>query len=245
MIELTIITAHYNNIESLIKTYKSISSQTYKKWKLFIIDSFTPKIKYLIGKDILNDKRVKLYSLKSSIYDAMNFGILMSSSNYIQILNSGTTYHSRFSLEKSMNIIEEFHIKNGPMLHFFNMQVMDKEKIFYINKPSKFSHPLRCGHEAAIYPNRFKDKILHHHKYKIGADLGFMMEYADGYKTVYHKSIFVNYPKGGYSDSKDKFVEKFLSHLIILKELLLRTKITASILLIVRILKDLIRNYIF
>ena len=113
MIELTIITAHYNNIESLIKTYKSISSQTYKKWKLYVVDSFTPKIKNLIGKDILNDPRVKLYQVKSSIYDAMNFGILMASSKYIQILNSGTTYHSRFSLEKSMNIIEELNIKNG------------------------------------------------------------------------------------------------------------------------------------
>ena len=245
MIELTIITAHYNNIEGLIKTYKSISSQTYKKWKFYIVDSFTPKIKNFIGKEILNDPRVKLYEVKSSIYDAMNFGILKASSKYIQILNSGTTYHSRFSLEKSMNIIEKLHIKNGVMLHFFNMQVMAKDKILYINKPSRFSHPLRCGHEAAIYPNRLKGKILHYHKYKIAADLGFIIDNSDRYKTVYHDFIFVDYPKGGYSDSKDKFFEKLLSHLIILKELLIRNKISASILLMTRILKDLIRNYFF
>ena len=117
MIELTIITAHYNNIESLIKTYKSISSQTYKKWKLYVVDSFTPKIKNLIGKDILNDPRVKLYQVKSSIYDAMNFGILMASSKYIQILIQVQHIIQDFLWKKSMNIIEELHIKNGVMLH--------------------------------------------------------------------------------------------------------------------------------
>ena len=42
MLNLTIITAHFNNIEELIQTINSLKAQTYKNWNLMIIDSFTP-----------------------------------------------------------------------------------------------------------------------------------------------------------------------------------------------------------
>ena len=95
---LSIITAHYNNTSELIKTYYSLDSQTYKNWELLIIDSFTPKLFQYIDQNLLKDQRVKIISLKSGIYDAMNFGILLVSKDYFQILNAGTIYTSKFIL---------------------------------------------------------------------------------------------------------------------------------------------------
>ena len=59
MIDLTVITAHYKDVKNLIKTYKSLNSQSFKNWKLLVVDSFTPNIFNLLSVEILNDSRVE------------------------------------------------------------------------------------------------------------------------------------------------------------------------------------------
>ena len=118
MIDLTVITAHYKDIKNLLKTYNSLNCQSFKNWKLLVLDSFTPNIFNLLSSEILNDSRVTILPLESSIYDAMNCGILMANTHYFQILNSGSIYTSNFVLEKTMQIVNDFHNKLGPKLHF-------------------------------------------------------------------------------------------------------------------------------
>ena len=245
LIDLTVITAHYNDIKNLIKTYKSLRSQSFKNWKLLVVDSFTPNIFDLLSSEILNDTRVTILPLESSIYDAMNYGILLANSHYFQILNSGTTYKSNFVLEKTMKKVNDFHNKQGASLHLFEMEIIDKGKIIFLNKPKNIYFPIQCGHEATIYPNKYKDKILHNQKYNVAADSAFIIDYADKYVPIFHNFPLVKYPKGGVSDTKYDINEKLLSHLLILKKTLLRMKLIASFYLIIRILKDLTRKIIY
>ena len=128
LIDLTVITAHYKDIKNLIKTYKSLRNQSFKNWKLLIIDSFTPNIFNLLSSEIQNDTRVTILPLESSIYDAMNCGILMANTHYFQILNSGSIYTSNFVLEKTMQIVNDFHKKLGPKLHLFQMEIIAKDQ---------------------------------------------------------------------------------------------------------------------
>ena len=59
MFNLTIITAHFNNIKELILTINSLKAQTYKNWNLIIIDSFTPYLFEKLSDSIKNDFRVE------------------------------------------------------------------------------------------------------------------------------------------------------------------------------------------
>ena len=131
------------------------------------------------------------------------------------------------------------------MLHFFEMEIIGQGKINNLIKPSRFSHPLKCGHEATIYPNRLRNKIMHNHRYKISADIAFIIDYSDIYKAFFHDFPLVKYPKGGYSDSDDLFLEKILSNFLILKRILKRFKFIPSFLIIIRLIKDLLKKLFF
>ena len=245
LIDLTVITAHYKDIKNLIKTYKSLRNQSFKNWKLLIIDSFTPNIFNLLSSEIQNDTRVTILPLESSIYDAMNCGILMANTHYFQILNSGSIYTSNFVLEKTMQIVNDFHNKLGPKLHLFQMEIIDKGKIIFLDKPKKSYFPIQCGHESTIYPNKYRDKILHNQKYIYAADIAFIIDYADKYEPIFHDFTLIRYPKGGDSDTKHNFNKKTFSYLSILKKFLVRIKLIASFHLIIRISKHLMRRIIY
>ena len=174
----------------------------------------------------------------------MNCGILMANTHYFQILNSGSIYTSNFVLEKTMQIVNDFHNKRGPKLHFFEMEIIDKGKIIFLNRPKNIYFPIQCGHESAIYPNKNRDKILHNQKYNMAADTAFVIDYADKYEPIFHDFPLVSYPKGGDSDTKHNFSEKSFSNLLILKKLLVRMRLISSFHLIIRISKDIVRRII-
>ena len=224
-------------INSSAKSIRLFSSRTPRN----VFDSFTPNLYKLLDNEILNNPKVTLFQVKSGIYDAMNFGILMSSSKYFQILNCGTTYSTDKSLINSMKIINDIDINNGSMVHFFEMEILSEDKKVYLNKPSKFTHPIKCGHESTIFPNRLKDKIIHSHKYKLSADLGLIIDYSDLYSQYFHKTPLVKYPKGGYSDTEIKIFDKIIYNFIILKEIFLRFKLIAAFYMINRLVRDLFR----
>ena len=103
--QLTIITSHFRDIEGLILTWNSIKNQTYKKWKWIIIDSYTDNFNSLLPKDLLLNDSINIYQLDSSIYDAMNLGILQTKTNFYHFLNCNSTYSSETILEEIFFIL--------------------------------------------------------------------------------------------------------------------------------------------
>ena len=171
----------------------------------------------------------------------MNLGILQVNTDYFQILNSGTTYFSETSLELSMREIDNLTIKFGYLVHTYKMAIINLKKV-KSSKLMKFTYPFNCGHESTIYPNPKKNRILHYHKYKISADCNFLLDYSDYYKVYFHENILVRYPKGGYSDSPDLFLEKIEGYLLLLIKTFFKFKLGASIYLLNRISKDYLRR---
>tara|TARA_X000000950_G_C13738688_1_gene587513 strand:- start:572 stop:952 length:381 start_codon:yes stop_codon:yes gene_type:complete len=110
----------------------------------------------------------------------------------------------------------------------------------YKNIPSPLFFPYMCGHEATIYPQKPNEKILHNQKYKIAADLFFLLDYGDVYKKEYYNYPLVQYPKGGRSDSHQKIKEKIRGNIFMLLKSLIRLKIIPCLFAINRIIKDVI-----
>lgn len=239
MSELTIISPHYNDIKELLLTINSIKLQTYKKWELIIIDSFTPNLLEKLSDQIKNDNRIEIIQKETGIYDAMNLGILNVNTPYFQILNSGTKYFSNETLESAMEEIENLSKKYGPMVHSFKTELINQNKVKKL-KYSRFIYPFNSSHEGKINPTRMKNRILHYHKYKVAADANFDLDYADKYKVFFHKKTIIKYPKGGYSDSKYLFYEKIQCYFLLIIKTISLGRFGCTFYLLNRILKDII-----
>lgn len=110
--KISIITINRNNAIGLEKTLRSVASQTFKEFEYIIIDGASTDDSI----DIIRRYESRFSHLKwvsepdSGIYNAMNKGIRMATSDYIQILNSAdcitapdVTANMLVALEKAGN----------------------------------------------------------------------------------------------------------------------------------------------
>ena len=88
--KLSIITINYNNAEGLRKTMESVLAQTYTDIEYVIVDGASTDGSVDVIRELATRPTIKWVSEKDrGIYNAMNKGIRMATSEYIQILNSG------------------------------------------------------------------------------------------------------------------------------------------------------------
>ena len=88
--KLSIITINYNNAEGLRKTMESVLAQTYTEIEYIIVDGASTDGSVDVIRELATRPTIKWVSEKDTgIYNAMNKGIRMATSEYIQILNSG------------------------------------------------------------------------------------------------------------------------------------------------------------
>ena len=64
--KIDIILPNYNSSPYIVKTVKSIINQSYKNWKLIIVDDFSDKKTVNILKKISKNKKIKVYWLKKN-----------------------------------------------------------------------------------------------------------------------------------------------------------------------------------
>lgn len=103
MAKVSVITISYNNAKGLLRTIKSVVSQTYRDYEYIIIDggssdnskqiieSFSDKITYWVSEP---DK---------GVYHAMNKGIAVAKGEYLHFLNSGDSYATLDVLERTFS----------------------------------------------------------------------------------------------------------------------------------------------
>ena len=88
--KLSIVTINYNNAEGLRKTMESVLAQTYTEIEYIIVDGASTDGSVDVIRELATRPTIKWVSEKDTgIYNAMNKGIRMATSVYIQILNSG------------------------------------------------------------------------------------------------------------------------------------------------------------
>ena len=89
-IKIDIILPNYNSFEFITETVKSILSQTYKNWRLIIVDDFSDeKTRYLLKK-ISKNKKIKVYFMKKNRGAGFcrNYAIKKSKSPYLAFIDS-------------------------------------------------------------------------------------------------------------------------------------------------------------
>ena len=233
-ISLSIITAHLNDINGLLKTYKSIKSQSFKNWNWIIIDSFTNQFFDLIPQEIIDNKNIIILQCQSSIYDAMNIGILNVKTDYFHFLNCNSTYNNQFALEKVINSFKN-NSDNRKKIIAAQLIIENYNGTLKVQKNNKFLYPFKSGHESTLFPNINKNKILLKSYLGVTADIFFMNDYANFFNIIFPKIAFVNYPKGGFSDSKKLFFDKFIGYIKLLFSLFFNLRIIAFLYCIYRL----------
>lgn len=114
---LSIITINFNNSKGLISTIQSVFSQKSVEFEYIIIDgdSSDGSKEYLLSLNTINCKI--LIEKDNGIYDAMNKGLKIATSDFIFFLNSGDQFLSTDSLYKLL--------KNG--------KINDTESVYYFD----------------------------------------------------------------------------------------------------------------
>lgn len=118
--KLSIITINRNNAIGLVKTIKSLASQTYKDFEYIIVDGASTDESV----DVIKKYESRFAHLKwisesdSGIYNAMNKGLRMATGEYVQILNSADCLAATDVTEKMVAAIEN---AGSPSILYGNM----------------------------------------------------------------------------------------------------------------------------
>ena len=127
--EIDIILPNYNSEKFIQQTVYSIQNQSFKKWKLFIIDDNSNSKTKTILKSFKKDKRIKVIWLsknKGAAY-CRNLAIKKSSSKYIAFIDSDDIwakkkleyqliFMKKFKYDFTYTFYETFGLKNKKII---------------------------------------------------------------------------------------------------------------------------------
>lgn len=217
--KLSIITINYNNAEGLRKTMESVLAQTYTDIEYVIVDGASTDGSVDVIRELATRPTIKWVSEKDKgIYNAMNKGIRMATSEYIQILNSGDIL---FDANVTQRMIEH--------LDQINSQREEPIGILYGNMIKEYPDGRRvkdsCGggdytpesfyyfyrgtlnHDCAyIRRDLFEKYGLYHEQMKICSDWEWYVRaiVLGGEKTVYTNIDVTVFDMTGISESNGK-----------------------------------------
>jgi len=134
--KIDIILPNYNSSNFLIETIKSILKQTYKNWRLIIIDDYSDKKTRNILKKISKEKKIKVFLLNKNNGAGFcrNFGIKKSKSAYLAFIDSDDLW-KKDKLEKQINFMK----KNNFSFSYTNYKTFG-EKVRKIKNPIKLNY---------------------------------------------------------------------------------------------------------
>jgi len=134
--KIDIILPNYNSSKYIIETVKSIFKQSYKNWRLIIIDDYSDKKTRNILKKISKEKKIKVFLLNKNNGAGFcrNFGIKKSKSAYLAFIDSDDLW-KKDKLEKQINFMK----KNNFSFSYTNYKTFG-EKVRKIKNPIKLNY---------------------------------------------------------------------------------------------------------
>lgn len=174
-IKFSIVTVCYNAKATIERTIKSVILQTFNNFEYIIIDG-----KSTDGTlDIINKYRdhinVILSETDNGIYDAMNKGILLSSGEYINFMNSGDTFVDNNVLNELNNSIynSNYDVVFGDEIKCYRWgQIL--RKAHYLSEKS-LSMPF--GHQSTFVKTKLMKEKLFDTSFKILSDQNSIFSY--------------------------------------------------------------------
>ncbi|NJM80314.1 MAG: glycosyltransferase [Flavobacterium sp.] len=173
--KICIITINYNNKTGLQKTFESIQNQTYRDFEYIVIDGGSTDGGLELNKK--NNQISKWISEKDSgVYNAMNKGIKLCSSDYIIFMNSGDTFYTNDVLEKVVPLLNfENEIVYGNA-YYYNDEGYKREEIPPSELTFWYLKVFGINHQSVFIKKKlFNDIQYYNEDFKICADWEFFM----------------------------------------------------------------------
>lgn len=205
--KVSIITAVFNNVETLEYCIESVLSQSYRNIEYIIIDGgsadgtldvikkYDDKISYWVSEP------------DNGIYDAMNKGIRAATGDIVGILNSDDMYADEFVIE---NVVKCLSVNNvdtcyGDLVY---VDKFDLDKVIRYWKSSDYRSGLFSKGWAPPHPTFFVRRGVYEKygmfdlSYRLAADFELMMRFLAKYKipSVYIPNILVRMRMGGVTN---------------------------------------------
>ena len=116
--KIDIIMPNYNKERFLSEAIESVIRQTYKNWKLYIIDDFSSDNSRKILKGYKKNKKIKVYLLNKNKGPAFcrNLGLKKSNARYIAFLDSDDFWKKTLSIPVAN---ASLHLWNAIDMFFF------------------------------------------------------------------------------------------------------------------------------
>ena len=134
--KIDIILPNYNSSQFIIRTIKSILNQTYKSWKLIIVDDFSNKETKDILKKFSKKNKIKIYwsNKNRGAGYSRNYAIKKSNSPYLAFIDSDDVW-KKDKLKRQIDFMK----KNNCSFSYTNYETFgDKNK--KVNSPLKFNY---------------------------------------------------------------------------------------------------------
>ena len=166
---------------------------------VFIIDGKSSDDTLINANSYKSKIPISVFSdLDTGIYNAMNKGLSLASSDYVLFLNSGD------------ELIDNITVKNinfdaGKMIFFRANIVSSKQtKIYpslkYTNKNiGSWLKSALPNHQAILFPRKFYANNRYNERLKIAADTEFKSRCLTSQGYIFDESVFVNFYTGGLS----------------------------------------------
>ncbi len=128
---------NFNKGKYLVKAIKSVLNQSFRNWKLYIIDDASNDDSVKILKRFKKNKKINIFFLKKRNGPGYcrNIGIKKSRSKFISFLDSDDYWHKH----KLKNQLEEMIKKKFKMVYSDYYSFKNNGKLLYSNVPNNFN----------------------------------------------------------------------------------------------------------
>lgn len=183
MVQFTIVTINWNNLEGLKKTYQSVASQTYRNFRWIVVDGASKDGAADWLKTIEEPWADITSEPDNGLYDAMNKGLekAVTTPGYTLFLNSGDWLYDERVLETVARNIEQAQVQPkyvygdfarysaAGRIHQFQGKPIER---LFIGMPS--SHQAMYFENELLKTVRFRDS-----SYKLSADYCMLIEFVN------------------------------------------------------------------
>lgn len=221
--KISIITVCLNSEKTILYTLNSIRSQTYKRIEHIIVDGGSiDKTVSLIKKNKLKNAKFFIKK-KSSIYEALNFGIKKATGKWILILHSNDIFNDSNVIKQAvLNLKNEDTIYHGDVVYFKNKNFHKIVRVYsYPNYNSKMIFKgLIPPHTGSFISKKTYITVGEYNEtYKIAGDFDFFTRVTNikNLKFKYLNFIITRMLTGGVSGLN--FKSYYISTLEILRAL--------------------------
>ena len=173
-LKISIITVCLNSETTVAHTLSSVYSQTYKNIEHILVDGGSEDSTLsILKKHKLKNKKI-IVAKNSSIYQAINLGVMKSTGDYILILNSDDILENKKTIQNMESIITK---RKKPIylgdVTYFNRVNFNKVVRFYSSRtfrPWMLSFGSMPPHPATFIEKSIAKKNLYNPSYRIAAD---------------------------------------------------------------------------